>query len=251
LQEISDLHPLYPSLHYVLLFPTGQLGWHKHILLNGVDPGERKRQYVSQAEYFKYRLFPRVNESNHIFMAGKLFQEYVVDSWATTEQSRLKWYRHNQSTIRAETYRGLTDAVTEDPTTDGQEIGQRLILPSSFSGSSRNMIQHCQDALAINRHFHGGDFFLTMTADPNWPEIKEALLPGQSVADRPDLVVRVFHAKVEEIKADLFKHGHLGKAVALVYTIEFQKHGLPHMHMIIFLHQDSKLRTPEDMDTLL
>ena len=31
LQEISSLHPLYPSLHYVLLFPTGQLGWHPHI----------------------------------------------------------------------------------------------------------------------------------------------------------------------------------------------------------------------------
>ena len=52
------------------------------------------------------------------------------------------------------------------------------------------MIQHCQDALAINRHFRGADFFLTMTANPNWPEIKEALLPGQSPSDRPDLVDR-------------------------------------------------------------
>ena len=52
----------------------------------------------------------------------------------------------------------------------------------------------CQDALAINCHFHGADLFLTMTADPNWPEITEALLPGQATADHPDLVVRVFHA---------------------------------------------------------
>ena len=28
LQQISELHPFYPALHYVLLFPTGQLGWH-------------------------------------------------------------------------------------------------------------------------------------------------------------------------------------------------------------------------------
>jgi len=62
--------------------------------------------------------------------------------------------------------------VVADPTTDGNNIGQRFILPSSFSGSSRNMIQHCQDALAINRYFHGADLFLTMTANPNWPEIK-------------------------------------------------------------------------------
>jgi hypothetical protein len=254
LQEISDLHPLYSSLHYVLLFPTGQLGWHLHIPHNLVDQGgdnQTRRGTVSQAEYFCYRLFPRLNESNHIFMAGKLFQEYAVDTWATTEQSRLNWVKLNQSTIRAETYQGLTDAVAADPTTDGRDLGQRLILPSSFSGSSRNMIQHCQDALAINRHFHGADLFLTMTANPNWKEIKEALLPGQSTADRPDLVVRVFHAKVEELKADIFKNDYLGQTVARVWTIEFQKRGLPHIHMIIFLHPDSKLRTPEDVDTLL
>ena len=62
LQEISDLHPLYPSLHYVLLFPTGQLQWHIGIPHNPV--GQSK---VSQSEFFKYRLFPRINESNHIW----------------------------------------------------------------------------------------------------------------------------------------------------------------------------------------
>ena len=175
----------------------------------------------------------------------------TVDLWATTEQSCLNWIRLNQSTIRAETYQGLTDAVAADPTTHGCNLGQRLILPSSFTGSSRNMIQHCQDALAINRHFHGADLFLTMTADPNWPEITEALLPGQTTADRPDLVVRVFRKKAEEIRDDLFKRGYLGQTAACVWTIEYQKRGLPHMHMIIFLDPNSKLCTPEDVDTLL
>ena len=113
------------------------------------------------------------------------------------------------------------------------------------------MIQHCQDALAINRHFHGTDFFLTMTANPNWPEIKEALLPGQAPQDRPDLVNRVFKAKVEALKADIFKKGYLGRAVAHVWTIEFQKHGLPHIHMIIFLDPNDKLHTSQDIDSVL
>src|SRR5271155_1942094 len=130
-------------------------------------------------------------------MAGKLFQEYTVDSWATTEQHRLKYLSDNQTTIRAETYQGLTDAVAADPTLNQHDVGQHIILPFTFSGSSRNMIQHCQDALTINHYFHGADPFLTMTANPNWPEIKEALLPGQTASDRPDLVDRVFHAKVK------------------------------------------------------
>ena len=75
------------------------------------------------------------------------------------------------------------------------DLGKRFILPSSFSGSTCNMQQHCQDALAINCHFGGGDLFITMTANPTWPEITSALLPNQKAPDRPDLVVRVFHAK--------------------------------------------------------
>jgi PIF1-like helicase/Helitron helicase-like domain at N-terminus len=157
----------------------------------------------------------------------------------------------NQTKIRADTYKGLTDALAVDPQMDANNLGQRIILPSSFSGSSRFMIQNCQDALAINCHFKGADFFLTMTANPNWPEIKAALLPGQSSADRPDLVNRVFHLKVKELMDDIYKQGVLGRAVAHVWTTEFQKRGLPHVHLIIFLHPDSKLSTPEEIDSLL
>src|SRR5271156_5021462 len=73
------------------------------------------RNKVTQLEYFQYRLYPRQNESDHIFRAGKLFQEYAVDAWATTEQSRLSWIHRNQKKIRAETYSGLADAVAVDP----------------------------------------------------------------------------------------------------------------------------------------
>jgi hypothetical protein len=45
---------------------------------------------------------------------------------------------------------------------------------------------------------------------------------------------------------DDIKKGALGVSVAHVFTIEFQKRGLPHIHLIIFLHYDSKLKTPED-----
>ena len=58
------------------------------------------------------------------------------------------------------------------------------------------MQQHCQDALAINCYFGGGDLFITMTANPNWPEIQNALLYNQTASDHPDLVVWVFYAKL-------------------------------------------------------
>ena len=59
-------------------------------------------------------------------------------------------------------------------------------------------------------------------------------MPGQTAADRPDLVVHVFHAKVTQLLKDLEKHGIMGHTVARVWTIEFQKRGLPHMHLLFF-----------------
>src|SRR6266851_6204134 len=122
LQRISDCHPFYPCLRYVLLFPTGQLGWHPAIPYEQIEDGEnnRKRKYVSLAEFHHYRLHirPADVESNHFFLAGKLFQEYVCEVWAVAEQNRLNYLRLNQSKLRVELYKGLQDAVATDPDAD-------------------------------------------------------------------------------------------------------------------------------------
>ena len=171
-------------------------------------------------------------------MTGKLFQEFVCDQWATAEQDRLQFIMMNQDTICGKVYAGLADAVAANVDANTESLGRRIILPSSFAGSTHHMQQLLQDALAINHYFKSGDLFLTMTANPTWPEIQDALQPGQSAADRPDLAVRAFYAKQKQLIKDM-EHGVFGKALAYVFTIEFQKHGLPHMHCIIFLDQDS------------
>jgi Helitron helicase-like domain at N-terminus len=149
-----------------------------------------------------------------------------------------------------EVYQGLQDAVAADADVDLNELGKRFILPSSFAGSTCNMQQHSQDALAINRYFGGGDLFITMTANPAWPEITSALLPNQKAPDRPDLVVRAFQAKLQSLLKDITR-GVLGEVDAHLYTIEFQKRNLPHAHIIVFLKPNAKLCTPEDIDSLM
>ncbi|KIJ06155.1 hypothetical protein PAXINDRAFT_27502, partial [Paxillus involutus ATCC 200175] len=108
-----------------------------------------------------------------------------------------------------------------------------VILPSSHSGSPRYMQQLLQDSLAICRDCRKPDLFLTMTANSSWPEIQENLLPGQTATDRPDLVARVFYRKKQDLLSKIRK-GFFGAVAGLVYTIEYQKRGLPHMHLLIF-----------------
>jgi len=57
------------------------------------------------------------------------------------------------------------------------------------------MAQLFQDAMTIWRHFHKPDLFLTMTANPKWPEILHSLFPGQTTTDCPDIVSQVFEQK--------------------------------------------------------
>ena len=104
---------------------------------------------------------------------------------------------------------------------DWNQLGKRFILPSSFTGSTRNMQQHLQDALAINCFYREGDLFVTMTANPSWPEIKDALLPGQTTSDRPDLVVRVFHVKLTSLIKEI-RRGVLDTGLPIFTPLSFR-----------------------------
>lgn len=84
-----------------------------------------------------------------------------------------------------------------------------------------------------------------------WPEITEALLPGQRASDRPDLCARVFKLKLDKLTKDIYQEQILGRVIGHVHVIEFQKRGLPHAHMLIILAEEDKPRTADDLDELI
>lgn len=196
LQRIHDGHPAYAPLHYVLLFPYGDHGWHKDIPLSRSDGGEER--HVTQTRFYAYQLQVRRGYYSTILRGGRLLQQYIVDAWASSDQNTLNWYRHNQGSIRAALYSGLEDAVAradDDIHINPQNLGQRFILPSSYQGGQRYMHQLLQDALAIGREFRKINLFITVTCNPDWPEIAQELYSMQTPSDRADLIARVFHLK--------------------------------------------------------
>jgi len=247
LWHVRHTHPAYVPLYYVLLFPFGNNGWHPDMVRHTLPSGTTKR--LSLVKYTAYYLFSRPGVYSLLLRGGSLFQRYLVDTFAVIDQSRLEFLHYNQPALRACLYSGLEDAIEAgEGDVDIASLGQRFILPSSYIGGPRNMQQRFQDAMAIARYFRRVDIFLTVTSNPAWSEITRELLPHQTAYDRPDLVARVFQLKKEAILHDINKNGIFGKAVAYVYTIEFQKRGLPHMHCLIFLQQEYKLSTAAAVD---
>jgi hypothetical protein len=112
------------------------------------------------------------------------------------------------------------------------------------------MHKHYQDGMALVQQKGRPSFFITMTCNPNWPEITNRLRPGETTWDRPDICDRVFHLKVQDLKRRIMTGRMFGKVEYYMHSIEFQKRGLPHVHLT-FRVEGGGPRTPEDIDKVI
>ncbi|KAG4969869.1 hypothetical protein JHK82_035566 [Glycine max] len=140
----------------------------------------------------------------------------------------------------------------DDGTNKGLSKGKRVILPSTFVGSPCYMDQLYLDGMTICSHVGFPNLFITLTCNPNWPEIRRVLAPlNLKAKDRPYIISRVFILKYEQMLSDLTKNHLLGKVVAYIHTIEFQKRELPHVHLLLFLHLDNKYSSSDEIDQII
>jgi len=106
LKQISQNSPSYSALHYILLFPKEENGWHPRIPIRGTQLRERgenarqrdgeehtRSQVVSDICYYAYCLHVRDGPQPPLFYGEKLFQQFVVNAWANCKQWKLNWAR--------------------------------------------------------------------------------------------------------------------------------------------------------------
>ncbi|CAK8571113.1 unnamed protein product [Lathyrus sativus] len=252
LQRINELHASYLAYQYPLIFSYGEDGYRPNIAHR--DLGifrDNKRNRLTIREWLSFRIQSRFNEAKTLLSSRRLFQQFLVDGYTMLESEELEWIQKNQSKLRVSKYNSLNDEGDQSQT-PGSSIGKRVVLPSSYVGGRRFMGQLYYDGMAICSKMGFPDLFITFTCNPNWPEIQRVLTPLHLKAqDRPDVISRIFKIKFDQLLSDLTKKGVLGKVLAYMYTIEFRKRGLPHAHILIFLHPSNKYPTPEDIDKII
>ncbi|XP_029154989.1 uncharacterized protein LOC114928055, partial [Nylanderia fulva] len=170
-QQISILDKRCDPMCYPLLYPYGNDGWHSEMKsYNSKYSGFK----VTQMDYYAHLLAPRA-EFSQFKRAGKLRCQFILDAYMKTEANRLNYIKLNQPQLRAELYSGLMDHLDNRAQNEGITVGVPVILPSSFMGSPRNMQERYQDAMSLVRKYGKPDIFLTMTCNPQCPEIKDNL----------------------------------------------------------------------------
>ncbi|XP_074374279.1 uncharacterized protein LOC141714673 [Apium graveolens] len=220
LKRIYETDPHFMQLQYPLLFPWGTEGYHKRIPL------------ISN----KYSEIENLDDED-------------LDPDST---QRLDWVSTHQTTIHVDLYNSVRDALSKGDH-DPMHVGKAVILPASFTGSQRYMSQYFKDSLAICHAIGHPSLFLTMNCNSKWPEIQEILklLPNVDHVDAPDIVSRVFKLKLDQLLDLIKKKNYFGKCIGVMHVIEFQKRGLPHVHMLIWLSPESRPNSIEKVDQLV
>ncbi|KAG4906817.1 hypothetical protein JHK82_055469 [Glycine max] len=252
LQRIHELHCSYLALQYPLLFHYEEDGYRTDIVhRDTLSRKRRKRNRLTMREWFAYRLQCRPNEGQTLLHSRKLFQQFVTEGYTMIESERLSYVRNNQKKLRVDKLCSLQQS-SEAGNKKGLGQGKRIILPSTFAGSPRYMDQLYFDGIAICSHIGFPNLIITFTCNPNWPEIHRLLTPlNLTSIDRPEIISRIFKLKYEQMLSDLTKNHLLGKVVAYMYTVKFQKRGLPHVHLLLFLHANNKYPSPNDIDNII
>ena len=244
LQKLSTVKREVDPLCYVLLFPDGSRGYDSDTL-------NRKGKRVTERRFYLYHLQSRPGQFSAILRARKLTCQYICDCWVRVESGRLEFIRHNQGLIRAELYSGLRDHLARRSMDEGALIGKCVVLPSTFEGSPRHMYQAYHDAMCLVQKFGKADYFITFTCNPLWEDIVNSLLPGQTPMDRPDIVARVFHLKLKAFMELILTGDLFGTVVGYNYVVEFQKRGLPHVHLLLYVAEKFKIRSADDVDRVI
>jgi hypothetical protein len=183
----------------------------------------------------------------------RLMAEYMVVQHSRELDQRLKFIREEQlkSQSRLAQKQEVVGAGSgshgDDPV--NRKAGT-IYCPSSIVSSPRYKLEKYQDSLALHTQFGNPTFLLTITANPNWPEIRTSCENAVHGAkkERIDLINMSFNTRVTFI-VRMLKAGLLFGPVDYVTGVrEFQKRGLPHVHIIIKLKNTGTLMNTEVID---
>ena len=255
------LHEACPMLD-VMLYPLVHLHGEESFLdaLPRSDHDEsRSDAYVGTLrQYYAARLMVREGHpagNGVLFQCRALFQQWLCDAALKIMDSNLRYIESHQEEMTACQYDSLQRFVESEAERAGKRPGRVVILPKSQQMSERRMYSNYLNAVRISMEFGPPTWFLTLTCNPSWEEIKECLrvrsLPADQYMHAADVVVRNYLARCNVLLSDVVHNSVLGQTRAYVGVHEFTTTGLPHFHLAVILNEADSPELPEQIDAFI
>ena len=217
----------------------------------------------------KHPVYERFGGNNIHFHLKVMSEEIWIVAWNKIETRRLLYLEKNQEMFRATTYSVLRKNMEKLKREQGKKVGTLTsFLPASFLASYKWYIRLRLNSMATVRNHGFPDYFITLTANAKWHEIQDNLQykdprnlanwtkdynlkKNETSIHRPDLVARVFGRKMEEFENLLMKKHVLGVVVNLIYIVEWQKRGLPHLHSIVTIKDSHRTKSIREINKVV
>ena len=125
-------------------------------------------------------------------------------------------------------------------------------ISSSAMSMLRSFMQQChEDALIIVRKYGKNAYFITMTCNPQKPQIVRKLSTWQTSLNMSHLVSWVLRQYLNAFLSDLWENGILGRGITRINVNEFQEQGYPQTHIILAVAQVEKYHDVGDDDSAI
>ena len=186
---------------------------------------------------------PTALQDDYLFRTGLLGQQYLTHTFARINLQRVN--RTNtpdmqDRVLRRSLYHHVREARALNPSVTGKDVGTPSVLPSTVTGSKRQMNELFMDAMALMAAKGAPSLFLTMTMNPKDADLLSSILhttPHQKVHHSADLVARIFAELVEDLKEMVGTRHVFGECTGYTYSIEFHSEAAPaahpHAHIIL------------------
>ncbi|SGZ32290.1 BQ5605_C040g11847 [Microbotryum silenes-dioicae] len=171
-QIFSSLHPKIASTSTFLFARSTKLG---HSLPKDRDEAEGDAENgdgeLSRSQLFAYYLHKRDEYFSIPHCTQRAFLAFVMTDTPRSRPINSTYLQLDQKNLRLTTSQGIISLTPN-------QVGCSVILGSTPS------------------------LFITVTCNPEWPEIKAALGPNDQACSRPELIARAFEAKLNRLCDD-------------------------------------------------
>ena len=252
----------YERSAYALLDPAGVSGWfhafdHRDYSVDGFK--DRSGHRLSLLEYTRCKM----HQSEIVRFCPRLTEEWLLDQMSrmaelnqriiVTLMRRRPHITHPvQPLPQFQQMRRTTVAEFQRNAGDFDTLGKLMKIPASIRGSPRYRSEHVAKGMALVYTMGAPTVFLTMTANPEWADVRRALRNGCKWYQDPHTVNRIFKQKLEAFLDNLRAGKYFGGRTPdyIQYCIEFQKRGLPHCHCLVRL-SGNQPSTPAAVDEIV
>jgi hypothetical protein len=183
----SQLEPLV----YPMLFPHGEKGWSKdsnikylpYLACRMLMPEKDSESESGFLECWN-KAGTKLLKTNRFQLLSRVSQHFIVEGVSRLVDSHLSFVKANNGFILEHNNESVKANREIDVSREVMNESCKSYLNDSITGSPRHLKALAKNALHIVSEKGKPHCFLTITANPNWPEIQERLFPGQTAYDR-------------------------------------------------------------------